>query len=112
MGKYHILLRLQNQLPDFGPSQVVCGISVNGIAVADISTAARAKVRGPSLSTSTLTGEGVRPKWGHLVQRSPLFCAPDLVKFVPAVARLFCPALPGSLFMFAQNKGDLCTKAQ
>ena len=30
------------------------------------------------------------------VQRSPLFCAPGLVKFVPAVARLFCLALPGS----------------
>ena len=30
--------------------------------------------------------------------------------FVPAVARLFCLALPGSfLTMFAQNKGDLCT---
>ena len=43
------------------------------------------------------------------VQRSPLFCAPGLVKFVPAVARLFCLALPGSfLTMFAQNKGDLC----
>ena len=45
----------------------------------------------------------------HL-QRSPLFCAPGLVKFVPAVARLFCLALPGSfLTVFAQNKGDLCT---
>ena len=44
------------------------------------------------------------------VQRSPLFCAPGLVKFIPAVARLFCLALPGSfLTMFAQNKGDLCT---
>ena len=44
------------------------------------------------------------------VQRSPLFCAPGLVKYVPAVARLFCLALPGSfLTMFAQNKGDLCT---
>ena len=44
-----------------------------------------------------------------LLQRSPLFCAPSLVKFVPAVARLFCLALPGSfLTMFAQNKGDLC----
>ena len=44
---------------------------------------------------------------GHLfkyvVQRS-LFCAPGLVKFVPAVARLFCLALPVSfLNMFAQN---------
>ena len=28
------------------------------------------------------------------VQRSPLFCAPGLVKFVPAVARLSCLALP------------------
>ena len=36
----------------------------------------------------------------HL-QRSPLFCAPGLVKFVPAVARLFCLALPVSfLTMF------------
>ena len=44
------------------------------------------------------------------LQRSPLFCAPSLVKFVPAVARLFCLALPGSfLTMFAHNKGDLCT---
>ena len=43
------------------------------------------------------------------VQRSPLFCAPGLVKFVPAVARLFCLALPGSfLTMFVQNKGDPC----
>ena len=32
------------------------------------------------------------------------------MKFVPAVARLFCLALPGSfLTMFAQNKGELCT---
>ena len=30
------------------------------------------------------------------IQRSPLFYAPGLVKFVPAVARLFCLALPGS----------------
>ena len=38
-----------------------------------------------------------------------LFCALGLVKFVPAVARLLCLALPGSfLTMFAQNKGDLC----
>ena len=44
------------------------------------------------------------------VQRSPLFCAPGLVKFVPAVARPFCLALPGSfLTMFAQIKGDLWT---
>ena len=44
------------------------------------------------------------------VRRSPLLCAPGLVKFVPAVARLICLALPGSfLTMFAQNKGDLCT---
>ena len=44
------------------------------------------------------------------VQWSPLLCAPGLVKFVPAVARLFCLARPGSsLTMFAQNKGDLCT---
>ena len=43
------------------------------------------------------------------VQRSPLFYAPGLVKFVPDVARLICLALPGSfLTMFAQNKGDLC----
>ena len=43
------------------------------------------------------------------LQRSPLFCAPGLVKFVPAVARLFCTALLGSfLNMLAQNKGDLC----
>ena len=51
---------------------------------------------------------------GHVfsptLQRSPLFCAPGLVKFVPAVTRLFCLALPGSfLTMFAQNKGALCT---
>ena len=44
------------------------------------------------------------------MQRSPLLCAPGLVKFAPAVARLVCLALPGSfLDMFAQNKGDLCT---
>ena len=44
------------------------------------------------------------------VQRSPSFCAPGLVKFVPAVARLSCLALPESfLTMFAQNIGDLCT---
>ena len=42
------------------------------------------------------------------IQRSTLFCAPGLVTFVPAVARLFCPALPGSL-CFAQNEVDLCT---
>ena len=29
------------------------------------------------------------------VQRSPLLCTPGLVKFAPAVARLFCLALPG-----------------
>ena len=45
-----------------------------------------------------------------LLSISGVFCAPGLVKFVPAVARLFCLALPGSfLTMFAQNKGDLCT---
>ena len=45
----------------------------------------------------------------RIVQRSPLLCAPGLVKFVPAVARLSCLALPGSfLTMFAQNKGNLC----
>ena len=39
-----------------------------------------------------------------------LFFVRGLVKFVPAVARLFCLALPGSfLTMFAQNKGDLCS---
>ena len=44
------------------------------------------------------------------IQRSPLFCAPGLVKFVAAVARLFRLALPGSfLNVLAQNKGDLCT---
>ena len=32
----------------------------------------------------------------HLVQGSTSFCAPDLVKFVPAVARQFCLALSGS----------------
>ena len=37
----------------------------------------------------------------RIVQRSPLFCAPSLVKLAPAVARLFCLALPGSfLTMF------------
>ena len=35
------------------------------------------------------------------------------MKFVPAVARLFCLALPESfLTMFEQNKGDLCTSAR
>ena len=35
------------------------------------------------------------------IQRSPLLCTPGLVKFVPAVARLFCLALPWSfLTMF------------
>ena len=54
------------------------------------------------------------PKRDHMkvawnLQRSPLFCAPGLVKFVTAVATLFCLALPGSfLNVFAQNKGDLC----
>ena len=33
------------------------------------------------------------------------------MKFVPAVARLLCLALPGFfLTMFAQNKGALCTE--
>ena len=46
---------------------------------------------------------------GVTIQRSPLFCAPGLVKFVAAVARLFRLALPGSfLNVFGQNKGDLC----
>ena len=46
------------------------------------------------------------------IQRSPLFCAPGLVKFVPAVARLFCLALPGSfLTMLVQNNGDPCSLA-
>ena len=32
------------------------------------------------------------------------------MKFVPAVATMFCLTLPGSfLTMYAQNKGDLCT---
>ena len=52
---------------------------------------------------------GIRIKFSTL-QRSPLFCAPGLVKFVAAVARLFRLALPGSfLNVFAQNKGDPCT---
>ena len=34
------------------------------------------------------------------VQRSPLFCAPGLVKFVTAVARLFCLALPWVLLKY------------
>ena len=47
---------------------------------------------------------------GNVVQRSTLISAPGLVKFVPAVARLFWPALHGSfLTMLAQNKVDLCT---
>ena len=29
------------------------------------------------------------------IQKFTLLCAPGLVKFVPAVARLFCLALPG-----------------
>ena len=38
-----------------------------------------------------------------------LFCAPGSVKFLPAVARLFCLAVPGSFLMyFAQNKVQLC----
>ena len=32
----------------------------------------------------------------NFIQRSPWFCAPGLARFVPAVARLFCLALPGS----------------
>ena len=45
----------------------------------------------------------------NLVQRSPLLCAPGLVKFVLAVARPFCSALPGSfLTVLGHNKGDLC----
>ena len=48
----------------------------------------------------------------YSVQRSALFCAPGLVKFVAAVARLFCLALPGSILnVFVQNKGDLCMVA-
>ena len=44
-----------------------------------------------------------------LVQISTFICTPGLVKFVPAVARLFCLALSGSfLTMFAQNKVDFC----
>ena len=31
-----------------------------------------------------------------ILQRSPLLCAPGLVKFFPAVAYLLCLALPGS----------------
>ena len=35
------------------------------------------------------------------------------MKFVPAVARLFCLALPGPfLTMFAQNKKDLCCSSK
>ena len=53
------------------------------------------------------------PKVVARVQRTPLLCAPGLVKFVPAVARLFHLALPVSfLTMFAQNKGDLCTSGK
>ena len=47
------------------------------------------------------------------IQRSSLFCAPGSVKFVPAVARLLCLALPGSfLTMFVQYKEDLCTEPE
>ena len=34
------------------------------------------------------------------IQRYPSLCAPSLVKFVPAIARLFCLSLPGSLTIF------------
>ena len=51
-----------------------------------------------------------RARMNVIIQRSPLFFAPGLVKIVPAVARLFCLALPGPfLTMFAQNKEDLCS---
>ena len=36
--------------------------------------------------------------WLLHIQRSTLSCTPGLVKFVPAVARLFCLVLPGSFF--------------
>ena len=41
------------------------------------------------------------------VQRSPLFCAPGLVKFVPAVAYHFCLALPAA---FTQPGAHLLAK--
>ena len=43
-----------------------------------------------------LTDPGSNPPYYLSVQRSPLSCAPGLVKYVPAVARLFCLALSGS----------------
>ena len=44
-----------------------------------------------------------------ILQRATSLCAPGLVKFVPAAARLFFLALPGSfLTMFEQNKVDFC----
>ena len=38
------------------------------------------------------------------IQRYPSLCAPSLVKFVPAIARLFCLALPGSLTTGSSKK--------
>ena len=55
--------------------------------------------------------EGRGYMWAVHEQRLSLSCAQGLVKFAPAVARLFCLVLPGSfLTMFAQNKGDLCIR--
>ena len=57
----------------------------------------------------SLLGDSKQLMLGGRIQKYSLFCAPGLVKFVPAVARLFCLALSGSfLNMFAQNKEDLC----
>ena len=48
------------------------------------------------------------PSTDSALQRSPLFSAPGLVKFVPAEARLFCLALPGSfLTMLARRRRPL-----
>ena len=62
-----------------------------------------------TMSSSNMDGFWIKTQFWNL-QRSPLLYAPGLVKFLPAVARLLCLALPGSfLTMFAQNKVDLCT---
>ena len=63
----------------------------------------------PFFTQQNVPTAGARARRRNL-QRSPLLCAPGLVKFTPAVAYLLCLALPGSfLNMFAQNKGDLCS---
>ena len=87
----------------------IVGKLLPGIWLGEQQTIGRNGVEGSRESEMVVNALFYRSIEGIL--RYPSLCAPSLVKFVPAIARLFCLALPWSfLTMFAQNKGDLCSE--